>query len=131
MIVVDASALADLLLRTPRLSERVAAELRAGGFPQTLDLADVEVVSALRRKVRRGELELPRVEEALDDLGSLPVRRHRAAPLRGRIWELRDALSAYDAAYVALAEALAAPLLTTDTRLAHADGHRAEVVAAV
>ena len=129
MIVVDASAIADLLLQTPRLADRVAAELRADGFPQTLDLADIEVVSVLRRKARRGELGTPRAEEALDDLASLPVRRHHASPLRHRIWELRDSLSPYDAAYVALAEALAAPLLTTDARLARAEGHRAGIVA--
>jgi predicted nucleic acid-binding protein len=128
VIVVDASAIADLLLRTPRLAACVAAELRADGFPQTLDLADVEVVSVLERKARRGELELGRAEEALDDLASLPVRRHGAAEFRRRIWELRDELSAYDAAYVALAEALSAPLLTTDSRLARAGGHRAEIV---
>ena len=130
MIVVDASALADLLLGTHSLADRVAAQLRADGFPQTLDLADVEVVSVLRRKARRGELGTGRAVEALADLASLPLRRHGAAPLRDRIWELRDSLSAYDAAYVALAEALAVPLLTTDARLARAGGHRAEIVAA-
>jgi predicted nucleic acid-binding protein len=129
VIVVDGSAIAGLLLRTPRVADRVAAHLRADGFPQTLDLADVEVVSVLGRKSRRGELEASRAAEALDDLASLPVRRHRAAPFRYRIWELRGSLSAYDAAYVALAEALSAPLLTTDSRLARAGGHRAEIVA--
>lgn len=130
MIVVDASALADLLLGTRAVAGRVAAELRADGFPQTLDLADVEVVSVLRCKTRRRELDEARAAQALADLAALPVLRHGAAPLRQRIWELRDALSAYDAAYVALAEALAAPLLTTDARLARARGHGAEIVTA-
>lgn len=129
MIVVDASAIADVLLRTLRLGDRVTAELRADGFPQTLDLADVEVVSVLRRKAHRGEVDTARATEVLDDLAALPVRRHVAAPLRGRIWELRDSLSASDAAYVALAEALEAPLLTTNARLARAEGHRATIVA--
>ena len=154
MIVVDASALADLLLGTHSLADRVAAQLRADGFPQTLDLADVEVVSVLRRKARRGELgtgrggaarapraprppRRPRAPPPPPPRGAqratltaLPLRRHGAAPRRDRIWELRDSLSAYDAAYVALAEALAVPLLTTDARLARAGGHRAEIVAA-
>lgn len=84
----------------------------------------------LGRKARTRELGGARAAQAVADLAALPLLRHGAAPLRQRIWELRDALSAHDAAYVALAEALAVPLLTTDARLARAGGHRAEIVAA-
>jgi predicted nucleic acid-binding protein len=96
----------------------------------SLDFVQLEVLSALRRRVARGLLTEPRADAAVFDLGSLPLRRHHAFPLTRRVWQLRAALSPYDAAYVALAEALSAPLLTTDKRLASSSGHRARIVAA-
>jgi predicted nucleic acid-binding protein len=130
VIVIDASALVDWLLRTPARGDAVAGELHADSHPQTLDLAHVEVVSAFRRKAARGELDDDRAELALADLAATPIRTHAAAPLASRIWALRGALTAYDAAYVALAEAFDVPLLTTDARLARSSGHLAKVVLA-
>ena len=130
MIVVDASALVDWLLQTPTRGPAVAEHMRVAQLVQTLDLAYIEVVSALRRKAARGELGVRRVQLALDDLAETPLRSYTAAPLTERIWSLRARLSAYDAAYIALAEALNAPLVTTDARLARSSGHRARTVEA-
>lgn len=128
MIVLDASALIDWLLLTPETGPAVARTIDRDRPARTLDLATVEVLSALRRKVSRGELEASRAEEALLDLTEARIGRHRASPLARRIWELRSTLSPHDAAYVALAEGIGAPLVTTDRRLVRAGGHRATVV---
>lgn len=130
MIVLDASALTDWLLGTPLLGAAVAARIRSARSLHTLDMAYVEVISALRQKLRRGELSGARADVALADLAETPLRRHPAAPLSERIWTLRSSHSAYDAAYVALAEVLSAPLLTTDRRLARSQGHRALILEA-
>lgn len=90
-------------------------------------LLDVEVLHGLRRLALRGQMSRTRSDEALQDLLDVDVSLYPHAPLAGRIWELRENLTAYDAAYVALAEALDAPLITTDGRLARASGHRATV----
>jgi predicted nucleic acid-binding protein len=87
---------------------------------------DIEVVQIVRRYQRLGELSAEHGERAIDDLLDLPVDRYPHRPLLPRVWELRANLTAYDAAYVALAEALEAPLLTRDARLARA-AHRARV----
>ena len=127
MIVLDASALADWLLRTPRLGSAVATRIASSGEMHTLDFAWTEVASVIRRKHLSGELTVERVEELLDDLDQAPLVPHSAAPFVRRIWQLRDTLTAYDAAYVTLAEALAASLVTTDGGLARAHGHLADV----
>lgn len=130
--MLDASAAVELLLGTPP-GARIAQRLVGDGDPvQAPHLLDVEVASALRRAVARRLLDATRAAEALDDLADLAVVRYPHGPLLGRMWELRAKLSAYDAAYVALAEALGAPLVTRDARLGRAGGHRArvEVVAA-
>ena len=127
MIVVDASAILELLLNTTTGSH-VAGRLFASG--ETLHaphLLDLEVVQVLRRYSRSGELSPERSREALLDFLDLPVNRYPHDLLLNRIWELRHNLTAYDAAYVALAEALDAPLLTCDERLASASGHVAEI----
>lgn len=86
------------------------------------ELIDLEVVSTLRRAARSGRLDQRRSGQALTDLASLPLRRVPHLPLLPRVWELRDNLTAYDAAYVALAEALDALLLTADGPLGRSNG---------
>lgn len=93
-------------------------------------LLDVEVTQVLRWLERAGTLATSRAEEARDDLHALRLVLHDHRPLLDRVWHLRHNLSAYDGLYVALAEALEAPLVTTDGRLAEAPGHGAEVVVA-
>ena len=90
-------------------------------------LFDVEVLHAIRRYSLRGTLSLEQGYRALEALRSMRVARYPHAALLPRIWELRENLTAYDAAYVSLAETLDAPLVTTDARLARASGHRATV----
>ena len=127
MIVVDASAVVEFLLQTP-LGQRVEASL----FDRTEQLhaphlLDVEVIQALRRLVRTGDVLPGRAAEALDDLAALAIRRHSHFDLLGRAWELRDNLSAYEAMYVALAEAIDSPLVTCDAGLSTAPGHAAQI----
>ncbi len=121
MIVVDASALLEVLLRT---SAAEAVEARLFGEPrQTLHaphLLDVEVAQVLRRYAAMGEIDAHRGHEALTDLADFPIRRYPHDFLLVRVWNLRSNFTAYDAVYVALAEALDGRLLTTDQRLAAA-----------
>lgn len=127
MIVVDASAVIEVLLRTPTAT---AVEQRLFDPAQTLHaphLIDVEVAQVLRRYAASGEADPDRCRTALADLADLPLTRYPHDILLPRVWELRDNLTAYDAVYVALAEALDAPLLTRDQRLANAPGHRARI----
>jgi predicted nucleic acid-binding protein len=126
VIVVDASAVLEVLLRT-RAAGRVEARLFGRSTLHAPHLLDVEVAQVLRRYAARGELPAARGAEAVADLAAFPVARYPHEFLLGRIWELRANLTAYDAAYVALAEALDAPLVTRDERLASAPGHRAVV----
>ena len=126
MIVVDASALLEMLLRTPRgdvVEERLFAP--DAGALCAPHLLDVEVVQVLRRLAETGRLREARAREVLLDLTDLPLARYPHDPLVGRMWQLRANLTAYDAAYVALAESLPAPLITCDKKLARAPGHRA------
>lgn len=90
-------------------------------------LLDIEVANALRRLVHRKEIAAVRAAQVFEDFAQLLIQRHVHEPLLPRIWQLRDALTPYDAAYVALAEALDAPLLTCDGKLARAHGHRAAI----
>ncbi|HEV2365649.1 MAG TPA: type II toxin-antitoxin system VapC family toxin [Caulobacteraceae bacterium] len=127
MIVVDASALVAALLPGPEqeeLAPRLISREVALHAPHHLDL---EVASALRRASAKGELALEAARAALDDLRQLRMVRHPHAPFLPRIWELRGNLTPYDAAYVALAEILDAPLITRDARLARAAGVRARI----
>jgi predicted nucleic acid-binding protein len=127
VIVVDASAVLALLLRGPtagRVARRIAPEREALHAPHLLDL---EVAQVLRRYDRAGVIDDARGREALDDLADLGIERHRHQLFLPRVWQLRHRVTAYDAVYLALAEALGAPLLTLDARLARAGGHRARV----
>lgn len=90
-------------------------------------LLDVEVAQVIRRYVANREIDSERGRAALTDLADFPLRRYPHDFLLPRIWDLRNNLTAYDAAYVALAEVLDAPLLTRDRRLAAATGHRAQI----
>ena len=129
MIVVDASALLEFLLQTP-LGTRVEARLfRDGAELHSPHLIDIEVTQGLRRLVRSGEVSTERAAEAIADLVDVDLHRHAHSDLLMRVWKLRDNITAYDAVYVALAEALGATVVTCDAPLAKAPGHRARVEA--
>lgn len=126
-MVLDASALADWLLVTPRLGAAVASEIADDDDVHTLDFTWVEVASVVRRKHLAGEISVARAEQVLADLDQVPLVRYEVAPFVARAWALRTSLTPYDAAYVALAEALQCPLVTTDGGMARAHGHAASV----
>ena len=127
MIAVDASALVEVLLRTEkgvRIQERLLSERESLHSPHLLD---VEVTQVLRRYEASGSLDARRGEQALADLADFPIHRYPHDWLLPRVWQLRRNVTAYDGAYVALAEALDAPLVSCDGRLASAPGHSARV----
>jgi predicted nucleic acid-binding protein len=126
VIVLDASALLEFLLQTPR-GTRVEARLVREDEFHSPHLVDVEVAQGLRRLVRAGEVSPHRAADAIADLAELDLHRHSHLDLLTRAWALRENVTAYDAMYVALAEALEAPIVTCDTPLAEAPGHRARI----
>jgi predicted nucleic acid-binding protein len=127
VIVLDASALLEFLLQTP-LGVRVETRVfRDGDELHSPHLVDVEVAQGLRRLVRMGELSADRAAEAIVDLADLDLHRHAHLDLLTRGWKLRENVTAYDAMYVALAEAVDATLVTCDAPLAKAPGHRAQI----
>jgi predicted nucleic acid-binding protein len=111
LIVIDASALLELLLRTARADRVASRALAPEERLHAPHLLDVEIAQALRRL----------------DHSALVVDRHGHYDLLPRIWQLRESITAYDAAYVALAEVLDAPLLTCDAKLGNSHGHRARL----
>lgn len=126
VVVVDASALVELLLGTTR-GRALASTLQNPDLDlHAPELCDVEVMSALRRLGRQGRIEEVRLQEAVQDYVDLPLVRHSHLPLLGRILGLRENFSAYDASYVALAEGLGGELLTADERLRRAVEERTE-----
>ena len=127
MLVVDASAVVELLLSTPVGTAVGAALLDGEPTLHAPELLGVEVVSVLRRLVRMNEITGDEAQDAVYYLGALGVEFYEHIPLLSRMLVLRDSLSAYDAAYVALAEALGAPLITCDSKLAAAHGHDARI----
>lgn len=127
MIILDTSAAVELLLSLP-LSRKVQEQLNRVDWqiiaPQLLI---VEVLQVLRRRVIAGYTSLPEADEARSLLSELNIRLYGHELFVDRIWELRDNMSAYDASYVALAEASELELLTSDRRLANAPGHDARI----
>ena len=127
MIVIDASAVLELLLNSPagmRVAERVFDADESLHAPHLLDL---EVTQVLRRYLAQRELTEKRASQAMDDFSGLPLSRYAHNDLLPRIWQLRSSLSAYDAAYVSLAELLGATLLTCDVKLRNSHGHAAQI----
>ena len=123
MFVIDASAVVELLMATRigfAIEERV---WRSGGPVAAPHLLDVEVLHTIRRFHRTRLLTLERCEQALEDFGDLTITRYGHELLRSDMWRLRDNLTAYDAAYIALAELLDAPIVTCDAKLARSSGH--------
>ena len=130
MIVVDASIVVEVLLRSAAgaaLEERLFEGDDALHAPHMLD---VEVAHALRRCALHGDIDERHGLDSCRDLAAMSIERHGHQPLLERMWQLRHNLTAYDAAYLALAESLDAPLLTRDSALASVAGHHARVVLA-
>lgn len=121
MLVVDASVLVVALADDGPDGDRARERLRGEALAAP-ELIDLEVTSVLRKRLATGALVIRRAELALADLADLPMGRAPHVSLLARCWELRDNLTVYDAAYVALAEALDATLLTADTRIGRAPG---------
>jgi len=126
VIVLDASAAIEVLANAPTGAD-LRARLETEESLHAPHVIDVEVLNVLRRKLRGGEMTAERCAKAIQTFRALPIQRYPHDGLLTRIWQLRDNLSAYDAAYVALAEALDAPLVTFDSRLARSSGHRATI----
>ena len=122
MIVVDASVLANALGDDTADGEAARRRLDRDRSLHAPHLIDLEVLSVLRRWSARGSLDERRAGFALADLADLPITRYPHQPLAPRIWELRHSLTPYDAAYVALAEALGCTLVTGDARMEKAAG---------
>lgn len=124
LAVIDASALTAFYAADDPRRDAVAARLAAGDALFAPAHLDAEVVSALRGMVRNSPVLRAAVPTALQHLAGFPIRRMPLAPLLQRVWELRDNVTPYDAAYVALAERLDAPLVTGDGKLSAAHGAR-------
>ncbi|HUQ61362.1 type II toxin-antitoxin system VapC family toxin [Lentzea sp.] len=122
LVVVDASVLAVFYSADDHRRQQTVDRMAAGHALFAPAHLDVEVVSALRTMARRSAALAASVPSALRHLAGLPVRRMPLAPLLSRMWDLRDDITPYDAAYVALAEQLRATLITCDVRLASAPG---------
>jgi predicted nucleic acid-binding protein len=118
VIVVESSAMVDALVDEPVNPQLLA--LLADEELHAPALLDFEVASALRGHAMGGKLDLPRLDEAIEDFTALRVERHQMTGLLGHILDLRDNFTVYDAAYVVLAQALEAPLVTADTKLSEA-----------
>ena len=126
VLVVDASVLAPALADDGPDGDGARARLRGHSLTAP-ELIDLETSLVIRRQFNAGALDARRAGLALTDLVELPLRRAPHRPLLARCWELRENLSVYDAAYVALAELLDLVLLTADARLANAPGLRCKL----
>lgn len=121
MLVVDASVIAPVVADAGVDGETLRFRLREEDIAGP-DLLRIEVMSVVRRQASAGLLTVAEANAAIEDLIELPLSVFPSAPLLRRTWALRHNMTAYDACYIALAEALACPLLTADTRLANAPG---------
>jgi len=125
-LVVDASAVVEFVLGSTQ-GRNAAIVMAAHTTLHAPALITAEALSALGALERRAEISPARSAEAMDDLLSVPLRRYPTEPLARRVWSMRHSVTVYDAHYVALAEALNAPLLTGDLRLAAAAGELVEI----
>lgn len=128
MIVVDASCVVEVLLRTDN-ADSIESRWQREGSLHAPEVIDLEILQVMRRLVALREVSEDRAVLALGMLERLALRRWSHGPLRRRAWALRKNLTAYDAAYVALAERLECSLITRDGRLARSAGHRARIEA--
>ncbi len=128
MIVLDSSAMLEQLLGTPKGQHIQDQYLVEGESFHVPHLFDLEIIQVLRRYVHHHILSNHRATQAMDDYLDFPLTRYPHQPLLSRIWELREHVTAYDAAYVSLAEVLNIPLITCDEKLATAPGHTANIV---
>jgi predicted nucleic acid-binding protein len=126
VIIVDTSAILSILLGRPEVAG-LADRVRGDGDLHAPHLLDVEFQHALWRLVHTGAISADRASDARTDFADLVMVRYPHVPLADRMWDLRHNLTAYDAAFVVLAETLGVPLITCDARLARAPGHRAAV----
>jgi predicted nucleic acid-binding protein len=126
VIVVDASVIAPALADDGEDGVRARSRLR-GERIAAPELLDLEVISTIRKAHRAGHLDDRRADMAIADLNDFDLERVSHRPLLLRIWELRANVTAYEAAYVALAEALGTPLLTSDIRLSRSPGFRCDI----
>jgi len=130
VIVVDSAAAVDYLVGDRSTAAWVEAQLDAGGWDlHAPHLVDVEVLGTVRKIAARGELTTARAVEAIQTLVALTLVRYPHVQLLERMWQLRHTVATPDAAFVALAEVLDAPLVTTDQRLARSHGHSAVIIA--
>ena len=128
MIVLDASAALECVLRTSigkQITDTWLTKERSIHAPH---LVDVEVAQVLRRLVLKKSMTRARADDARSDWLALRITRHEHRPMLDRMFELMDTLTAYDSSYVALAESLEAPLLTSDSKLGRSHGHRAKII---
>lgn len=126
MLVIDASVLVPVVLDDGEVGHRARARIRGESLVAP-ELVDLEVAAVIRRQRLRGEVSRQRADFAVGDLVDLPLARRSHRPLLNRCWELRDSVTVYDAAYVALAELLGCVLLTADGPLTRAPGIRCAV----
>jgi predicted nucleic acid-binding protein len=129
VVVADASAIVDALIRRGPRGEWAAAALTEASGLAAPHLIDAEFLAGLRNLAARQLIPERGAQRALREFADLRVTRFPTTRLLRRMWQLRHILTSYDATYVALAEALDLPLVTTDERLGRSHGHRAEIVA--
>ena len=127
MMVVDASAVIDLLLDDGARGDWVRDELKGRDVLHAPQLIDYETLAVTRQKLLQNEVSTNRADGAIKDFVALRIRRYPPRAFLSRTLELRDSVTSYDAFYVALAEALGCPLVTTDIRLSRSHGHDAEI----